>query len=182
MASEERNRSRKRDNPVKKKPLRQGFYFFLGGILHKHLHIDKGADLITAWNYSEHKRSAYPWSETKKRMTPAYRTGQVVELLNRSRVSLEKAILRGDIRKPPQPYTLDERRRPGTFRWNDTLVMEARDYFAGQHMGFPRKDGLITAKPIPTRAELRAMMEHGTVTYVKTSAGEFIPTFKEIVW
>jgi hypothetical protein len=124
----------------------------------------------------------YPWSETKKRMRRSYRTGQVGELLNRSRVSIENAILRGDIRKPTQSYSLDGAKRPGRFQWNDNDIMEARDFFATQHMGFPRKDGLITAKAIPTKAELRAMMEHGTMTYLKTSTGEFVPTFKEIVW
>lgn len=182
MGSKERNGSRKRNNPVKRKPPRRGFYFFLGGTLHKHIHINRPSDLITAWNFGEHKRTAYSWSETRKRMRPAYRTGAVVEMLNRSRVTLENAILRGDIREPAKPYTLDKERRPGMFRWSEELVMEARDYFSTVHHGYPRKDGLITPKAIPTRAELRAMMEQGVVTYVKTSTGEFIPTFKEIVW
>lgn len=185
MASEERNGPRKRNNPVKKrkKPLRnKGFYFYLGGILHRHIHINQAADLITAWNFEEHKRTAYSWSETRRKMRPAYRTGAVVEMLNRSRISLENAILRGDIRKPARPYSLDEERRVGRFCWSDTDIMEARDFFATQHHGFPRKDGLITPKPIPTRIELRAMMEQGTMTYMKTSDGEFVPMFKEIVW
>lgn len=183
MGSTERSSSRKRDNPVKKKkssPKR--FYFFLGGVLHQHIHINQGSDIITCWNYVEHKRTAYSWSETRKKMRPSYRTGAVVEMLNRSRISLEKAILRGDIRKPSLPYSLDDERRPGRFCWSDTDIMEARDYFSTQHVGFPRKDGLITPRPIPTRAELRAMMDQGTITYVKTSSGEFVPMFKEIVW
>jgi hypothetical protein len=183
MARQERSSSRKRDNPVrKKKSSPKNFYFFLGDELHQHIHIDRGADLITCWKFSEHKRKVYPWSETRRKMRPSYRTGAVVEMLNRSRVSIENAILRGDIRKPIQPYSLDSERRPGRFCWSDKDVMEARDFFATQHVGFPRKDGLITARPIPTRAELRAMMEQGTVTYLKTSTGEFVPTFKEIVW
>lgn len=182
MGSKERNGSRKRDNPVKKKTPPRRFYFFLGGVLHQHIHIDRGSDIITCWNFGEHKRTAYSWSETRKRMRPSYRTGAVVEMLNRSRVSLETAILRGDIRQPARPYSLDEERRVGRFCWSDTDVMEARDFFATRHKGFPRKDGLITPQAIPTRAELRAMMEQGMMTYVKTSEGEFIPTFKEIVW
>jgi hypothetical protein len=182
MGSQKRTGSRKRNNPVKKTPLRRGFYFFLGGELHQHIHIDRGADLITCWNFKQEKTVAYSWSETRKRMRPAYRTGAVAEMINRSRVSLENAIIRGDIRKPEQPYSLDEKRRPGNFCWSDKDIMEARDFFATRHMGFPRKDGRITARPIPTRAELRAMMEQGTMTYVKTSSGEFVPMFKEIVW
>jgi hypothetical protein len=183
MGSKERNSSRKRDNPVKKKPSRnKGFYFFLGGTLHRHIHINQGSDIITAWNFEEHKRTAYSWSETRRRMRPAYRTGAVVEMINRSRISIENAILRGDIRQPTRPYSLDEERRIGQYWWSEDLIMDARDFFATKHKGFPRKDGLITPQAIPTRAELRAMMEQGVVTYVKTSAGEFIPTFKEIVW
>jgi hypothetical protein len=66
--------------------------------------------------------------------------------------------------------------------WSEVDVMEARDYFATKHIGFPRNDGRITAKAIPTRTELRAMMEHGITTYVRTTDGEFVPMFKEIVW
>lgn len=184
MGSTERDGSRKRDNPVRKrkKSSPKRFYFYLGDVLHKHIHINQGSDIITCWNYEEHKRVAYSWSETRRRMRPSYRTGAVVEMLNRSRISLENAILRGDIRKPTQPYSLDEERRLGRFQWSDNDVMAARDFFSTQHVGFPRKDGLITPRPIPTRAELRAMMEQGTMTYVKTSTGEFVPMFKEIVW
>jgi hypothetical protein len=183
MASEKRIGPRERNRPVrKKKSPPRNFYFYLGGELHQKLHIDRGADLITCWSYVEHKRTAYPWSETKRKMTSSYKTSEVVKLLNRSRVTRQRAIIAGDIRKPAQPYTLDKERRVGKFCWSQANVMEARDFFATQHVGFKRNDGLITAKPIPSRAELRAMMEQGTVTYVKTSDGEFIPTFKEIVW
>lgn len=184
MASEERVGPRERDRPVRKrkKSPPRNFYFYLGGELHIKLHIDRGADLITCWSFVEHKVKGYPWSSTKRTMRPSYKTGQVVELLNRSRITIENAILDGEIRRPTQPYSLDKERRPGRFCWNEALIMEARDYFATKHIGFPRKDGRITAKPIATRAELRAMMEQGTMTYVKTSDGEFIPSFKEIAW
>lgn len=184
MAGRKRSSPRDRDNTVvtkKTPPRRKDFYFYLGGELHQHIHIDRGADIITCWNHLQRKRMAYPWSETRRKMKPSYRSGEVAKLINRSRVSIEHAILRGDIKKPFQPES-PSTKRTGRYAWSESDIMEARDFFATQHHGFPRKDGLITPKAIPTRAELRAMMEHGTVTYVRTSDGEFIPTFKEIVW
>lgn len=186
MANEERSSSRDRDNPVKKKrkPSKKvPTYFFLDGSLLKRLHVDRGADLVTCWEYyPEGKIVAHSWSETRRKMKPAFRNSQVVVLLNRTRISIENAILRGDIRPPAKLYSLEPDRKPGRYMWSEANVMEARDYFSTVHYGRPRKDGRITSKPIPTRAELRAMMEQGTVTYVKTSDGEFIPMFKEIVW
>lgn len=183
MASKNGSSARKRDDFIltKKTPPRKEFYFYLGGELHQHIHIDRGADIITCWNHKQKKRTAYSWSETRRKMKPCYRTGQVAKMINRSRVSIENAILRGDIPKPFQAESPSSQ-RSARFAWTESDIMEARDFFATQHKGFPRKDGLITAKPIPTKVELRAMMEHGTVTYVRTSDGEFIPTFKEIVW
>jgi hypothetical protein len=185
MASGKGSSPRKRNDTVvtKKTPSRRkNFFFYLEGELHQHIHIDLGQDIITAWNFKQEKRVAYPWSVTKRRMKPSYRTGEVAKLINRSRVTIEHAILRGDIKQPVRPHSLDNERKRGRYAWQESDIMEARDFFATQHQGFPRKDGLITARPIPTRAELRAMMEHGMVTYMRTSEGEFIPTFKEIVW
>lgn len=155
--------------------------FFLGGELHKRLFIDKGNDLVKCWNYPQDKVVMHSWSDTRRLMKPAFRTGEVVELINRSRISIELAILDGHIRRPYRSYSLPNK-KPQRYMWTMEDVMEARDFFASRHKGFPRKDGLVTAKAIPTRAELRAMMEHGITTYIRTSDGEFVPMYKEILW
>lgn len=170
-----------RDGKPVKKSTAPPRVFFLGGELHKRLFVDRGNDLVRCWNYPQDKVVTHSWANTRRLMQPAFSTGQVVKLLNRSRVSIEVAILEGNIRKPYRSYSLPNK-KPNKFFWQMHEIMEARDFFANRHIGYPRNDGMITAKAIPTRAELRAMMEHGITTYVRTSDGEFVPMYKEILW
>jgi hypothetical protein len=50
------------------------------------------------------------------------------------------------------------------------------------HIGRPRKDGRVTPGRMPSKAELRALMRHDTMTYVKNADGEFTPVWKEVDW
>jgi hypothetical protein len=184
MAGKEGNGPRERNHPVKKKRGVSPLYFYYGDPpqLHKRLHVDRGADLVTCWNFPEHKTVAYSWSEVRRLSTRAYSTGEVCKLLNRSRLTILRAIYAGNIRTPYRPYTLDERKVQGNHRWSEKDIMDARDYFSTVHIGFPRKDGRITTRPIPTKVELRAMLSQGITMYVRTSDGEFVPVFKETDW
>jgi hypothetical protein len=135
-----------------------------------------------AWSYSERKRVEFIYSHIRKTHEPAFTTRQVAEMVARDRVRLEHYITAGEIRRPQQAYTLDGNFRPTAFFWQKKDVLELHDYLMTIHYGRPRKDGQITPKYMPTKSELRAMMDHDTVYYVKNSEGKMVKAFKEAAW
>lgn len=159
--------------PSTRRPLN---YFFLNDLLHKKLHINRGADTITTWCYPLHKRVAYTYTDVKKNMAPAFSTVEAAKMLNRGRVSLERAILRGDIEAPQFTYGIDENKNKFKYMWNEKNILEAHAFLSTQHAGPPRKDGLITPKKLPTVRELRAIIRQSEILYVKVG-DEFRPVW-----
>lgn len=157
-------------------------YFYLNSDLHKVLRVLRAVDLVEAWNFREGKRKSYVWSDVRKRMEGAFTMQQVAAMIGRHRVHLENYVLDGKIRTPQRIYSLDENRVPGKYFFSETDVMELHDYLLTVHRGRPRKDGRITPGIKITKAELRALMRHDTVTYVKNADGEFTPLWKEVDW
>lgn len=157
-------------------------YFFLNGELHRKLHISRASNLITAWNYPQAKRVSYIWTDTKKNMQNAYTISQVAAMINRHRNRILENIENGNIRRPSQTYTLDEKKSPVKYLMSEDDIMEVRDFFASVHVGRPRKDGLITSKRLPTRQELRASLKNEVLLYQKTEDGDFIPVWKQPDW
>lgn len=153
-------------------------YFYLNNLLHKSLHINRGADTITAWCYPEHRRVAYTYSDVKKRREPAFTTKEVGKMLNRGRVQIERAILRGDITEPQHTYGLSEHKKKFQYLWNEKSILEAHAYFSTVHRGRPRNDGMITPQRLPTVRELRAMIRQEEILYVRGEDGEFRPVWR----
>lgn len=169
------------NNPKKKyKRLR---YFFLereghGPLLHRSLFINRGADQIVTWCYPLKQRIVYTYSDVKKRKETAFTTKQTGEMIMRSRIQLERAILNGNIEMPQYSYSLDERMRKKQYWWHESNIMEAHAYFSTVHRGRPRKDGQITPQRLPTPRELRAQIRQDEILYVRTEDGSFIPSWK----
>lgn len=153
-------------------------YFYLNGLLHKSLHINRGADQITTWCYPLHKRVAYTYSDVKKRKETAFTTVEVCKMLNRSRDRLERAILDGNIEEPQFTYGLNEHKRKFQYLWSEKDILGAHAYFSTVHRGRPRKDGVITPAKLPTARELRAMIRQDEILYIKDEDGEFKPVWK----
>ena len=158
----------------KSRPLR---YFYLNGNLHKKLHINRATDTIIAWCYPEHRRVAYTYSDVRRQKEPAFTTIQVGKMLNRSRVTIERAMLNGNIEKPQRTYGLNERKNGYAFYWCEKDVLAAHEYFSTVHIGRPRADGIVTPAPMPTVRELRAMMRDEEIFYVK-HGDTFVPTWR----
>ena len=169
--------SESRESKAAKRKSRPLNYFYLNGKLHKKLHINRGADELTAWCYPNHVRVTYPYTQTRLRARPAFYFREVAKMLNRGRVAIERGILAGDIPRPQHTYVLDGSNRIFQYLWSEDDVIAAHKYFQQVHFGRPRKDGLVTPKKLPTLPELRAMMSDTTVLYVKTEDG-FKPTWE----
>jgi hypothetical protein len=153
-------------------------YFYLNGLLHKSLHINRGADKITTWCYPLTKRVTYTYSAVKKQKEPAYTTKEVGQMLGRDRQVLEWAIIDGNIEEPQHTYGLNADKRKYKYMWSEKDILEAHAYLGTVHRGRPRKDGLVTSAPLPTVRELRAMIRQEELLYVKTESGEFVPVWR----
>lgn len=159
----------------KKKPLR---YFFYKGDLHKKLHINRGADLITAWHYRAGKPVKYSYTEVKKNGKRAFSTAEVAKMVKRDHWGILSHISNGHIRPPEMNYSLDENRNTYAYYWNEDNIMELHDYLKTVHIGRPRKDGEITAgRGLPNARELRALIRDNRIYYVENDKGEFVPTW-----
>ena len=166
----------------RKKPVEKILYFYLDGRLHKALHRNRAEDLLIAWDYVEHKRVAYSLSLVTKNKINAYTISQAAKLIGRSEDTIKRHWRAGEIRKPQQIYTLDERRLPGKHFFSEDNMRELQDFFKTVHRGRPRKDGLITPSNIPSKAELEALMRNEKVLYAKNKDGDFVPVWKQPEW
>lgn len=157
-------------------------YFFLDGVPHKKLQINRGADTLLAWNYVERKRVQYVWSIAKRNMQKAFYGAEVQKMLGRHRNSLYLYTKEGFIRKPFRTYTLDGEFRPGIYLWSEKDILDLHELLVERGYGAKRKDGLPTATRLPSRAQLLAMMRNDVVLYTKTKSGDFTPVWQENDW
>lgn len=151
-------------------------YFYLNGLLHKKLHINRGADTITTWCYPEHRRIAYTYSDVLRRKEPAFTMKEVGKMINRSRNTIENAIIRGEFPEPQHTYGLMNQEKRYKYMFSEKDIMALHAYLSTVHRGRPRKDGLTSPQAMPTPRELRALIRHNEIMYVKRN-GEFVPTW-----
>lgn len=163
-----RRRQRQRLKPL--------LYFFYRGDLHQKIHISRPSDVITAWNYPKASLEKYVYSDVRRNGQAAFSTKQVAEMINRSQKTIRRAVQEQMVRKPQFTYGLDDKRNEYAYYWSEKDIMELHTYFKSVHFGRPRKDGLVTPKPMPTASEVRAMIRQGTVFYVKVG-DEFVPSW-----
>jgi hypothetical protein len=166
----------------RKKPVEKILYFYLNNNIHKALHRNRAEDLLIAWDYSNGKRVAYSLSDVAKNKKAAYTITQAAKLINRSPDTIKRHWRSGEIRRPQQVYSLDEKRTPGKFYFSEDDMRELQDFFKTVHRGRPRKDGMITPSNIPSKAELEALMRNEKVLYAKNDSGEFVPVWKAPEW
>jgi len=157
-------------------------YFYLdvanhGLLLHKKLHINRGADMITTWCYPLHKRIAYTYTDVRRRKRPAFNMSQVCQMIGRGRTTVETAITDGMINEPQWTYGLSNQEQKFKYMFSENDVLALHAYLSTVHRGRPRKDGLITPQSLPTVRELRAIMRNETILYVK-QGDEFVPTWQ----
>ncbi len=152
-------------------------YFFLNDQIHRRQQINRGRDLLSAWNYPEAKRVTTSYSAAITRHKPAFSTAEVCQMVNRKRMTVENAMKNGMIERPQNTYGLNEDRNFYQYMWREEDIMALHEYLSSVHRGRPRKDGEITITDLPTARELRAMIHDNHVLYVKE--GEtYVPTWR----
>lgn len=162
----------------RKSPERRILYFYLNNALHKALQINRADDTIVAWNFLEEKRVAYNYSDVQKNKQHAYSISEVGKLINRHVDTIKRHLRSGDIKKPQQAHSLDDKNTLGRYFFSDDDIRQIREFFKTVHIGRPRKDGNVTASNIPSKAELEALLKNETILYAKNSDGTFVPVWK----
>lgn len=157
-------------------------FFFFNDNLYKVLRVNRSEDIAEAWNFRDAKVEVFLWSDVRKKSGRAYMLEEASGLLGKSRVTLERYILKGDIERPQQAYSLEISRKPGRFYLQDKDVIAIHDFFLTVSLGRPKVGKKPTPKLMPTKVELRAMMQHDTIMYIKTEEGNFVPAWKEVEW
>lgn len=137
--------------------------------------MNKANDKATLWNYEKKQREVHSLAVVSQLYEQAYSLKDIGELLNRSPRTLRDRL--DEFPKPYRIYSMIHQKEYGR-RWDADQVMEIREVLAHTHFGRPRLDGEAFPLPVPTRTELRAMLNQEAVVYVKNKDGEFIPTWK----
>lgn len=150
-------------------------YVILNKKLYKILSKTKATDRAVLWNFEEKKREVHSYVAVAKYGEKAYSPYEIGQMLNRS-----KYTLKCHWHEFPEPYRIYAftSGSPVGRRWDAEGVMAIRDVLASKHYGAPRADGEIIPKAIPSRSELRAILNQEAVYYVKTQDGKVIPTWK----
>lgn len=151
--------------------------FFLDEKLYRKEHINRAGDELYAWSFQESRLVTLPYSYVRDNYDQAFSARDVSKVLNRGYTYIRNLVFAGTIDATDWRRTMTTGDRHGPY-WSPKGLMELRDYFASQHRGRPRNDGLKTPQAIPTRRELRAMLDRGVVLYAKDDAGNFVPTWK----
>jgi hypothetical protein len=163
----------------RRKPESQVPYFFIEGHLHKTLHIHRSKDTITTYDFIDEKVKKYLWSYVRRHKQKAFRVSEVAKMIGRHPDRIHRAIYQGKVPTPQKiPY----------WKWGMWVYMLSEDdvlevwrYFAGIHIGRPRKDGLVTNNSIPNREEMLMQMRTGKVLYMEED-GEYVPVWRAEDW
>lgn len=148
-------------------PVRIPRYFLLDGRVHKLLGCHRGHDRVTAWDYEAGCVKIYSYLDVRRNYGKLFRTRQVAEMCWRSYYYLKNLMWRGEL----EPTFRTDR----VILWSEEDVLKVHDYFGHMiKMGGTQRH----PKKLPTRTELRAMMNNDTVLYVQSKDGTFVPTFK----
>lgn len=160
---------------AKKKPLN---YFYINGLLHKKLRINRSQDEIITWCYPLGKRVTYTYSQVIRNKEPAFTTQQVCAMIGRGRTAVELALMNGEVEKPQYTYSLsDTEKKKYKHMWSEQDIMSLHDYLSTRHRGRPRNDGLVIPQAMPSKRELRALIRNEEIFYVK-DGDEFKPIWR----
>lgn len=149
--------------------------------LHRVLHINRSQDLVTAWDYVDHKRKQYNWSDVKRTMQHAFSISDTADILEVHRMTVDGYIREGKVKMPQRVYDLSTRKL-GKFFLSADDVLDLHTAMSETHMGRPRKDGMVTNNNLPPRSVVKTLVSQGEVLYTKDEEGKFVPIWKEQMW
>lgn len=155
--------------------------FFLNNQLVRKHHISRANGIMSLYNINTGQLESCLLADFKKNRERAYTIKETAELVCRHKKHLDRLRSQGKIPEPTGASLNGERQWQRLSYYSESQVKEIRDILASQHIGRPRKDGLITNDETPTIQELTRRMGDGILTYTKTANGEFVPMWTESI-
>lgn len=144
-------------------------WFFLNGVLHRALAINRFDNYVKAFDYDDHRVKMYKWDDTIHSKERAFGLKEVAEFINRKprtmRFYIEKGIA------TPSGIAQRGQRKP-IYYFTKQDVLELRDAVEEYSSNAPY--GRI---PLPTREQLRSMLSAGSVLYIKDGE-DFVPVWE----
>jgi hypothetical protein len=155
--------------------------WFLNNCLVRKHHFNRSNGIMSVFNITKDQIESCLISDFKKNRERAFSVKETAELVNRHQKHLYRLMHNGLIPPPMGATKGGERAWRVRAYYSETMVKEIRDILAKQHMGRPRKDGLITNDSTPTIQELTRRMGDGILTYTRTEDGNFVPIWTESI-
>lgn len=155
--------------------------WFLNGDLVRVHHLNRSNGIMSVYNIIHDRIESCLISDFKKKRERAYTVGETAILVNRHKKYMPSLMKRGII---PHPTGSQKGGKTGfqvRSYYSESQVRAIRDILASYHIGRPRKDNLITNDMTPSVQELTRRMGDGTLTYVRTEDGRFIPVWNESI-
>lgn len=155
--------------------------WFLNGDLVRIYHMGRSNGIMSVYNINKGQIESCLINDFKRNRERAYTVGETADLVNRHKKYMPSLVKRGVI--PPAMGSQVGGATGFQVRsyYSESQVREIRDILASYHMGYPRKDKLITNNITPSRPELSRRMGDGMLTYTRTEDGRFIPIWSETV-
>lgn len=155
--------------------------FFLNNQLVRKYHVNKANGIMSVYNIHKGQIESCLITDFKKNSEKAYSVKDTATLVNRHQKHLYRLVTNGVIPPPIAASLGGERGWRIRAYYSASMVKEIRDILASQHIGRPRKDGLITNDETPTIQELTRRMGDGILTYMRTEDGKFVPIWSESI-
>lgn len=150
---------------------------FLDDKMYKVLRVDRTNDEVLAWDFTTRTRVVLSYSYIRRNGELTYNIHDVARFLNRSKLLIWNMWYNGEIPDAVTYHSINTN-RPYGLRFSSRVIMELREDFAQRGRGRPRKDGKIIPWRLPSKNELRALLNQEPVLYYKDENGEFKPTWK----
>lgn len=164
-------------------------FLYINGRLHKKLQTNKSDDLYVAQDTETKKIKTYSYRVVRDTHEKAFTTSEVSEMLGRSPRRIRAVIKEGHVTPQKQSYNSHKGVHDTPLHGNvkatgqgrceyyftEEDLYDIRDYFA--HGSKYARTGKLA---VPTKSELRQMVEQSVVLYVQNKKGEFVPTWQAI--
>ena len=152
-------------------------YFFLDNKLYKKIRVVKSENYVVAWSYEDEKRVWITYSVVRREASPAYKSGEVAKLIDKSKSLILSYVRRNLVDQPSGRLYTIKNKLPGEFMWSEQDILDLRDSLfelaPKNKYGEPYSNFKLISK-----AELLSKMRKDTSFYVKNENGDFVKVWR----
>ena len=157
--------------PDERRPgkLHHSNWFFLDGKIHRILADSHKGNYVKAFDYSEGRVKMYEWESLLHEKETAYSLTEASKFVNRKRRTLKSYVTDGLFIPSGVVVTKNGRR---FYFYSNKDIMDLRDFIA-RHT----RNNKWYWMPVPTREQVRTMLEVGSVMYIK-DGDDYVPVWQ----